>query len=34
MTIYVEPTDFETIGVDTEADLLRVEEVLSGKRLQ
>jgi 3-deoxy-manno-octulosonate cytidylyltransferase (CMP-KDO synthetase) len=26
--IYVEPTDFDTIGVDTEADLLAVEAIL------
>ncbi len=28
LSIYVEPTDFDTIGVDTEADLLHVEEIL------
>ena len=27
-TIYVEPTDFDTIGVDTEADLRLVESIL------
>ena len=28
MTVYVEPTEFETVGVDTEEDLLRVELML------
>jgi 3-deoxy-manno-octulosonate cytidylyltransferase (CMP-KDO synthetase) len=28
INIYVEPTDFDTIGVDTEEDLLRVESLL------
>jgi 3-deoxy-manno-octulosonate cytidylyltransferase (CMP-KDO synthetase) len=28
MSVYVEPTEFETIGVDTEDDLRRVEEIL------
>jgi 3-deoxy-manno-octulosonate cytidylyltransferase (CMP-KDO synthetase) len=29
--IYVEPTDYDTIGVDTEADLRLVEVLLSGR---
>jgi 3-deoxy-manno-octulosonate cytidylyltransferase (CMP-KDO synthetase) len=28
LSIYVEPTDFDTIGVDTEADLTLVEQIL------
>ncbi len=28
MAVYVEPTDFETVGVDTEDDLRRVEAIL------
>ena len=28
LSIYVEPTDFDTIGVDTEADLIHVEQIL------
>ena len=28
ISLYVEPTDFDTIGVDTEDDLQRVEEIL------
>ena len=32
MSIYVEPTEFETIGVDTEEDLRRVETLLQGSR--
>ena len=27
-TLYVEPTDFDTVGVDTEEDLKRVEKIL------
>jgi 3-deoxy-manno-octulosonate cytidylyltransferase (CMP-KDO synthetase) len=30
MSIYVEPTEFETIGVDTEEDLRRAEALLQG----
>lgn len=30
INIYVEPTDFDTIGVDTEDDLKRVEQILQG----
>jgi 3-deoxy-manno-octulosonate cytidylyltransferase (CMP-KDO synthetase) len=32
ITIYVEPTSLDTIGVDTEQDLLAVERVLQGRR--
>jgi 3-deoxy-manno-octulosonate cytidylyltransferase (CMP-KDO synthetase) len=28
MSVYVEPTEFETIGVDTEKDLRRVDMAL------
>jgi 3-deoxy-manno-octulosonate cytidylyltransferase (CMP-KDO synthetase) len=28
LSLYVEPTEFDTIGVDTEADLLRAEQIL------
>ena len=28
LNIYVEPTDYDTIGVDTEADLQHAEEIL------
>ena len=31
MSIYVEPTEFETIGVDTEEDLRNVESLLRGR---
>jgi 3-deoxy-manno-octulosonate cytidylyltransferase (CMP-KDO synthetase) len=30
--IYVAETPFDTIGVDTEADLQRVEEILRSRR--
>ena len=30
ISLYVEPTDFDTIGVDTEDDLSRVEAILRG----
>jgi 3-deoxy-manno-octulosonate cytidylyltransferase (CMP-KDO synthetase) len=30
INLYVEPTDFDTIGVDTEEDLQRVESILRG----
>lgn len=32
ITIYVEPTTLDTIGVDTEQDLLAVERILQGRR--
>jgi 3-deoxy-manno-octulosonate cytidylyltransferase (CMP-KDO synthetase) len=32
ITIYVEPTSLDTIGVDTEQDLLAVERILQGRR--
>jgi 3-deoxy-manno-octulosonate cytidylyltransferase (CMP-KDO synthetase) len=32
MSVYVEPTDFETIGVDTEEDLRRAEAILLTRR--
>ena len=31
INIYVEPTDFDTIGVDTEEDLYRVEALISSR---
>ncbi len=30
--IHVEPTEYDTIGVDTEEDLLRAEQILSARR--
>jgi 3-deoxy-manno-octulosonate cytidylyltransferase (CMP-KDO synthetase) len=30
-SLYVEPTDYDTIGVDTEADLRNVEQLLQSK---
>jgi 3-deoxy-manno-octulosonate cytidylyltransferase (CMP-KDO synthetase) len=32
ITIYVEPTTLDTIGVDTEQDLLAVERILQDRR--
>ena len=32
ISVYVEPTDFETIGVDTEADLRRAAAILQTRR--
>jgi 3-deoxy-manno-octulosonate cytidylyltransferase (CMP-KDO synthetase) len=32
LSLYVEPTEHDTIGVDTEADLLLVEQILLGSR--
>jgi 3-deoxy-manno-octulosonate cytidylyltransferase (CMP-KDO synthetase) len=31
-SLYVEPTDYDTVGVDTEEDLLRVEQILMAHR--
>lgn len=32
LSVYVEPTDFDTIGIDTEADLLAAEQILLARR--
>lgn len=31
MDLYVEPTEYDTVGVDTEADLVRAEEILRAR---